>query len=77
MSDKRFFDTNILVYSRDLTEPNKHQVAERIVRDALIIAAALRSGSPVLCSEDLNHGRVYHGVEVVNPFADQAGTISP
>ena len=36
--------------------------------DALIVAAAARSGATRLYSEDLQHGRKILGVEVVNPF---------
>jgi predicted nucleic acid-binding protein len=37
--------------------------------DALVVSAAARSGAKRLYSEDLNHGQVLLGVEVVNPFA--------
>ena len=37
--------------------------------DALIVVAALRSGAQVLLSEDLNHGQVFDGVRIENPFA--------
>ena len=36
--------------------------------DALIVAAAVRSGAQRLLSEDLNDGQVIAGVTVVNPF---------
>lgn len=36
--------------------------------DALILQAAENSGASVLYSEDLNHGRLYGSVRVVNPF---------
>jgi predicted nucleic acid-binding protein len=36
--------------------------------DALIIIAAARSGSQRLYTEDLQHGQVIRGVEIVNPF---------
>ena len=36
--------------------------------DSLIVAAALRSGAPLLWSEDLAHGQQYDGVRVVNPL---------
>ena len=36
--------------------------------DALILAAAERSGCRRLLSEDFSHGREYGAVEVVNPF---------
>ena len=38
--------------------------------DALIVVAAARSGSKYLYTEDLQHGQVILGVEVVNPFRD-------
>lgn len=138
MSDRVFFDTNILVYSRDLSEPAKQHIAFEALRaawsnrsgristqvlneyyitvtrkldpglpraeawsdveafsawrpvtidmnclryahevqllhktswwDSLIIAAARLSESSVILSEDLNHGQVYMGIEVVNPL---------
>jgi predicted nucleic acid-binding protein len=36
--------------------------------DALIVRAASKSGCRILLSEDMQHGRVVDGVEVVNPF---------
>ena len=32
MSDRQFVDTNVLVYNRDSTEPDKHEIASRIMR---------------------------------------------
>lgn len=37
--------------------------------DSLVIAAAKRSGCRILYSEDLQAGRSFEGVEIVNPFA--------
>lgn len=36
--------------------------------DALILQAAQSSSSNILYSEDFNHGQLYNGVRVVNPF---------
>jgi predicted nucleic acid-binding protein len=36
--------------------------------DALVVVAASRSGAKRLYTEDLQHGQVMLGVEVVNPF---------
>lgn len=36
--------------------------------DALIVVAALKSGATRLYTEDLNHGQIIRGIEVVNPF---------
>ena len=38
--------------------------------DAAVIAAAITLGAKVLYSEDLNHGQIYDGVRVENPFQD-------
>lgn len=37
--------------------------------DALIVAAAIKSGSTRIFSEDLNHGQKINGVTIENPFA--------
>ncbi len=39
--------------------------------DAMIVHAALQTGCAVLYSEDLQHGRRFGGLEIVNPFADR------
>lgn len=36
--------------------------------DALVVAAALRSGCPTLHSEDLQHGRRIGDLTIINPF---------
>jgi predicted nucleic acid-binding protein len=55
-----------------------HQSALAIARDhnlsfydALIIASALEAGCDTLYSEDLQDGRRFPGLEIVNPFARQ------
>lgn len=40
--------------------------------DCLIVAAAQLQGCSILYSEDLQHGAVYDGVRVCNPFMAQA-----
>jgi hypothetical protein len=37
--------------------------------DSAIIAAAVQLGCHTVYSEDLNHGQMYAGVRVINPFA--------
>jgi predicted nucleic acid-binding protein len=39
--------------------------------DALIFAAAIKSGAKRILSEDLNDGQVIAGIQVVNPFGIQ------
>jgi predicted nucleic acid-binding protein len=38
------------------------------IYDSLIIAAALAAGSPILYSEDMQHGQAIQGVTIRNPF---------
>ena len=38
------------------------------IYDALIVSSALEAGSPVLYTEDLQHGQVIEGLRIVNPF---------
>ncbi len=40
--------------------------------DSLIISAAERAGCVRILSEDLNHGQMYHGIKVQNPFQPTA-----
>ncbi len=40
------------------------------IYDALIVAAALEAGCTVLYSEDMQHGREFEGMVIVNPFAE-------
>jgi predicted nucleic acid-binding protein len=40
--------------------------------DALIVAAAIEGGCEILYSEDLQHGRNFGGLAIVNPFLDSA-----
>ncbi len=49
-----------------LTLAQDHQLS---VYDAMIVAAALRSGCDVLFTEDLQHGRRFGALEILNPFA--------
>ena len=40
--------------------------------DALIVAAAVKSGAKRILSEDLNHGQAIAGIRIENPFAIQS-----
>jgi len=55
----------------DLVERAMRLYAERSISywDALIVAAAARSGATTLFTEDLNDGEEMLGVRIVNPFA--------
>ena len=34
----------------------------------MIIAAAVRAGTPTLWTEDLSHGQTIEGIQIVNPL---------
>ena len=36
--------------------------------DSLVVVSALRAGCGILYSEDLQHGRIYRGMRIVDPF---------
>lgn len=40
--------------------------------DALVVEAARRGGATILATEDLQTGRDFNGVRIMNPFADVA-----
>ncbi len=45
-----------------------HRLHQLSIWDALIVRSAQASGCRVLYTEDLQHGRVFDGVEVCDPF---------
>lgn len=45
-----------------------HQTAQYRIDDSLIVAAALESGVSTLYTEDLQHGRQFDHLTIVNPF---------
>jgi predicted nucleic acid-binding protein len=38
--------------------------------DALIVASAVEAGCDILYSEDMQHGRTFGGLGIVNPFLE-------
>jgi len=40
--------------------------------DALIVASAIEAGCDILYSEDMQHGRTFGGLTIVNPFLESA-----
>jgi predicted nucleic acid-binding protein len=48
-----------------------HRLHDLSFWDALVVRAAQQARCAKLYSEDLQHGRRFGGVEVVNPFADE------
>jgi predicted nucleic acid-binding protein len=56
-------------------DPQTHEAALRLARDhglafygALIVAAALEAGCDTLFTEDMQHGRKFGSLTIINPF---------
>jgi len=47
-----------------------HRLHQLSIWDALIVRSAQASGCRVLYTEDLQHGRSFDGVEIVDPFVE-------
>lgn len=45
-----------------------HRLTKYRYYDSLVIASAIHAGASVLYSEDLQHGRILGGLEILNPF---------
>lgn len=58
-------DANLVVEGAALSR--RYQIS---YWDAALIAASQRGGADVLHTEDLNHGQLYDGVRVLNPFKE-------
>ncbi len=56
------------VLSDVLAAIDLHRLHQISYWDALIVHCAKKSGCQSVLSEDLNHGQVFDGVRVVNPF---------
>jgi hypothetical protein len=61
MSVRSFFDLNVLVYTDDADA------------DAMIVQMALVADCALLYSEDLQDGRRFAGLRIVNPFRQESG----
>ena len=57
---------DLLMHQEALLLARLHQLSWY---DALIVAAAQRSGARTLYTEDMQHGRAFDGLRLVNPFA--------
>ena len=72
-SDKRFIDTNVVLYLYSEDEPDKKALGERYRHsyfDSLILAAALECGCDTLASEDMQNGFIVESrLTIRNPFA--------
>jgi predicted nucleic acid-binding protein len=68
VSARAFLDTNILVYADDSDAGDKRDRAQGVLRDALVVRCAIAAGCKRLLSEDLQHGRVFDGVRIEDPF---------
>jgi predicted nucleic acid-binding protein len=65
-----FAALDVVVSSLDdlLAAIDLHRLHDLSIWDALVVRAAQRSGCAVLLTEDLQHGRSFDAVRIVNPF---------
>jgi predicted nucleic acid-binding protein len=56
---------DLLMHQEALLLARLHQLSWY---DALIVAAAQRAGARTLYTEDMQHGRAFDGLRLVNPF---------
>ena len=71
--DSTLFPICKVYFSRELIEKGLRiiDISNYGWYDSLIIAAAIESGSKILYSEDMQHGQVIEGVEIINPFLEK------
>ena len=74
--ERRFVDTNVLVYLFDDDEPGKQGVARSLLggtEGAFVLSAQVlgefAAGADTLLTEDLQDGQDFDGVRVRDPFA--------
>ena len=63
------FDTVVLGVEDLLAAIDLHRLHSLSIWDSLIVRAAIVGGCRTLYTEDLQHGRRFEGLEIVNPFA--------
>jgi predicted nucleic acid-binding protein len=65
----RVRDISVLTHEAALALAHDHNIA---FYDALIVAAAIEAGCDTLFTEDMQHGRKFGGLAIVNPFIESA-----
>lgn len=63
----RVRDISVLTHEAALALAHEHSLA---FYNALIIAAAVEAGCDTLFTEDMQHGRKFAGLTIVNPFVE-------
>ncbi len=58
-------DSDLALVSGAVGMATQHQIS---IFDAMMVEAALRSGATILYSEDMQHGRHFGALQLVNPF---------
>ncbi|GAA4344800.1 PIN domain-containing protein [Variovorax defluvii] len=58
-------DSDLKLFQAAMATAVEHRLS---IFDAMIVQAAMRSGANILYSEDLQHGRVFGPLKLVNPF---------
>ena len=68
------YDTSSTVLLEAMDLATFHQYA---LWDAIMLAAAAHAGCRVLLSEDMQHGFIWRGVEIRNPFTPEENPARP
>ena len=64
---RRVLDLSVATHEAAVALARDHSLS---FYDALIVAAALESGCDTLFTEDMQHGRKFGGLVIVNPFVE-------
>lgn len=67
---RRVLDLSVATHEAAIALARDHRLS---FYDALIIAAALEAGCDTLYSEDMQHGREFGGLTIINPFVEDGG----
>lgn len=61
-------DTTVIARAMELVETRQFSYW-----DAMLVETAVRAGVTCLYSEDMQHGQIWRGMEIINPFTASAG----
>ena len=64
---RRVLDVSVATHEAAVALARDHRLS---FYDALIVAAALEAGCDTLYTEDMQHGRKFGGLTIVNPFIE-------
>lgn len=69
-SSRRVLDLSVATHEAAIALARDHRLS---FYDALIVAAAIQAGCDALYTEDMQHGRKFGGLTIINPFVEGGG----